>query len=332
MGERENAVAQYEIALTMNANLAADFPTVTGYQTDIVSLHQNIGNLQMRMGKRTEALQHLETAASVLEQLTRAYPAVPTHAVSLGSCYCNLGNFWMSSDQPAALQWFTKSEAVLKPVWEKEPRDTKVRSFLRNVYGGRASVLNMLNRFSEAADDWKLASELDEGRNKAFFDQQAIQSAALAEQAKIFERILGGESIELDDADQRAAFALYCHNQKNYLKAAQQYQLALQDKPELAAANRYNAVCSASLALADNQSELLTAEQKTAWRAQALVWLQAELETLADKTPRNRATLRHWLQDSDIAALRDTASLVELPESEREQWTTLWQSVREAVE
>jgi recombinational DNA repair ATPase RecF len=239
----------------------------------------------------------------------------------------------MSYDQPLSLQWYSKSESALKTVWEKEPRDTKVRSFLRNVYGGRASVLHMLNRYSEASEDWKLASEFDEGRNKAFFDEQAIQCATLAEQAEIFERILSGETIELDGADQRTAFAVYCHNKKRYLNAAQQYQRALQEKPELAAANRYNAACSAALALGNNDAnDPWTAEQKSAWRSQALEWLQAEFETLSAKTARNKATLSHWLKDSDLAALRTDTALAEFPESERELWEAFWQTVCAAVE
>jgi eukaryotic-like serine/threonine-protein kinase len=271
LGQRKAAIAEYEIALSLNDQLSRSFPTVTEYRKDLLGIRQNIGNLQLAMGERSEALKHLEAAAAGYLQLSETYRSVPSYAISLGGCYCNLGNFWMSNDQPLALQWYSKAASVLKPVFEMEPRDTKARSFLRNAHGGRASVLNMMNRFSEAAEDWKLASELDEGPNKAFFDVQAIQCETMAKQAEVFERILAGEIVELDDADQRAAFAVYCHSQKHYVKAAQQYQQALHDKPELAAANRYNAACSTALALANTDAnEPWSAEQRSAWRSQAL--------------------------------------------------------------
>ena len=73
-------------------------------------------------------------------------------------------------------------------------------------------------------------------------------------------------------------------------------------------------------------------------REQARIWLQAELDAwkgLMDAgTQQDRAkialTLAHWLQDSDLAAIRDSQSLDKLPESERQAWQTLWKQVADA--
>lgn len=40
------------------------------------------------------------------------------------------------------------------------------------------------------------------------------------------------------------------------------------------------------------------------------------------------ATLQHWQQDADLAAIRDPAALAKLPEAERrKQWESLWAEV-----
>jgi hypothetical protein len=48
-------------------------------------------------------------------------------------------------------------------------------------------------------------------------------------------------------------------------------------------------------------------------------------------TPQGRATvaraLQHWLEDRDLAGVRDPAPLSRLPEVERNSWQTLWTNV-----
>lgn len=41
------------------------------------------------------------------------------------------------------------------------------------------------------------------------------------------------------------------------------------------------------------------------------------------------ATLKHWQQDSDLAAIRDAAMLAKLPEDEQQALAQLWTEVAE---
>jgi eukaryotic-like serine/threonine-protein kinase len=71
------------------------------------------------------------------------------------------------------------------------------------------------------------------------------------------------------------------------------------------------------------------------FRAQARACLEAELSTwtnlLASSSsdlPQTVAkTMEHWRQDTDLAAVRDEAALVQLPVDEREAWKLLWANV-----
>jgi hypothetical protein len=68
-------------------------------------------------------------------------------------------------------------------------------------------------------------------------------------------------------------------------------------------------------------------------RRQALAWLRADLVTYARLGERGNAKtqaavrqrLAHWLQDADLASVRDQASLGRLPWGERAEWHHLWE-------
>jgi hypothetical protein len=71
---------------------------------------------------------------------------------------------------------------------------------------------------------------------------------------------------------------------------------------------------------------------RAGWRKQALDWLRAELDRLRQLTQMNSAKSRQTVQDQlhrwkdspDLAALRNLAALVRLPEAEWPAWQKLW--------
>ena len=65
------------------------------------------------------------------------------------------------------------------------------------------------------------------------------------------------------------------------------------------------------------------------WRGRALEWLRADLAAREKAPSELVATLEHWKQDPDLAAVRDR--LDDLPKPEREAWQTLWAAVDRAL-
>jgi hypothetical protein len=132
-----------------------------------------------------------------------------------------------------------------------------------------------------------------------------------------------------------------CQAKRLYATASRFAAIDLAADPGLAndlqAALRYNAACCAVLA-AGGQGEdaaKLDDAERTRLRKQALEWLRADLilwtEQLGSDTPANRAEiqqiLRHWQTDSDLAGIRDAATLAALPEEEQSTFTQLWDDV-----
>jgi tetratricopeptide (TPR) repeat protein len=143
--------------------------------------------------------------------------------------------------------------------------------------------------------------------------------------------------------DERLEFALLCQKpfEQRYAAASRFYADAFAADPKLAddlkSRNRYKAACAAALAAAGQGKDAakLDDKEKARLRGQALGWLQADLalwtKPAQSTKPQDRAavqqTLRHWQQDTDLASVRDAASLAKLPQAEREAWQELWAEV-----
>jgi hypothetical protein len=63
-------------------------------------------------------------------------------------------------------------------------------------------------------------------------------------------------------------------------------------------------------------------------------WLRADLavhsRSLSESQPRKAEAaklMRRWVEDADLAGVRDAAKLAELPEAERKEWEAFWSDV-----
>ena len=141
--------------------------------------------------------------------------------------------------------------------------------------------------------------------------------------------------------DERLGLAECCQIKKLNHTAAGLYAAAFAGDPKLAAdlgaGHRYNAACSASLAAAVQGEDAAKLDNKehSSLRQQALDWLKADLTAWANRLdsgpPQARPaivqTLSHWQTDSDLAGIRDAASLAKLPAEEQKAFNQLWNDV-----
>ncbi len=129
-----------------------------------------------------------------------------------------------------------------------------------------------------------------------------------------------------------------------YADAALLYSRAFAARPSLAdgpnQSHRYNAARAAVLAASGKGigADKLDAADKTRLRGQALVWLSAGRAAIArfladdpEAAEDVENGLKHWLDNPDLADVRDARPLAELPEEERQRWMKLWEEVRDLV-
>jgi len=141
------------------------------------------------------------------------------------------------------------------------------------------------------------------------------------------------------DNDERLALLGVCQFTNRYLALAHLYGDAFAADPslaeDLAAGHRYCAARAAALAgcgRGEDASALGEAEGKR-WRDQARRWLRADVAArskASESAPAARTlrqTLTGWLDDPELAGLREPAELARLPVEERKEWLALWEEV-----
>jgi tetratricopeptide (TPR) repeat protein len=101
---------------------------------------------------------------------------------------------------------------------------------------------------------------------------------------------------------------------------------------DLGGRNRYDAACAAvrAAATADSDEARLSAAERAGLRRQALDWLRTDLMLKTRQRPGSKSAagaIKTWQTDTDLASVRDQASLEKLPADEREQWRGLWTDV-----
>ena len=74
LGKRPEAEQQYRKALTIQEQLAADFPAVPAYRQDLAISHNSLGVLLAGLGKRPEAEEQYRKALAIQETAGRRLP------------------------------------------------------------------------------------------------------------------------------------------------------------------------------------------------------------------------------------------------------------------
>jgi serine/threonine-protein kinase len=142
------------------------------------------------------------------------------------------------------------------------------------------------------------------------------------------------------DNDERLILMGVCQFQDRRAAAAGLYAAAFAADPKLAddlqAAHRFNSACAAAVAGRGGGADgaRLGKAARAHWRQQARTWLRLDLAAWTKRLeakPADRAevvkALTPWLNDPDLAGLRDAEALQKLPLAERRECQALWQEV-----
>jgi serine/threonine-protein kinase len=157
--------------------------------------------------------------------------------------------------------------------------------------------------------------------------------------------VLAKKVVPTNNAE-RLEYAMLCGLKRLYAGAAGLYEDAFAADPKVAedleSTHRYSAACCAALAAGNQGADGRKPDEKerARWRKRAREWLRADLaaraKQLENGTPADRedvqTNLRHWLQDKDLASIRDKDAVAKLPIEEREACQKLWADVAELLQ
>ena len=149
----------------------------------------------------------------------------------------------------------------------------------------------------------------------------------------------------LNDAEPAEAavclnMAILCQQSKRYAAAARFYHMAFRTSPLLGnvyTGDRYHAARCAALAACGQGIDAPAAEQdRVALRGATMIFLDGDLniwkQHLKSPLPEDRLHARNalgeWLNDPDLAGLRDPDGLAKLPDRERIAWLQFWGNVK----
>ena len=286
----------------------ACFKKVVELDPKFVPAHLSLGIAQLRKGR-------IDEAVACYMQAVELDPKNATAHNSLGAALDEKGQI-------------DEAVACFKKAVELAPKFAAAHFNL-------GLVQSRKGRIDEAVASFKKAVELGY--------ETARPKLALAERAAAREKLadfLYGRYKPTTN-EERLGLTEVGQAKKRSHEAARLYADAFAADPKLAdelkSCHRYNAACFASLAAAgrgDDAADLDDAE-KARLRKQALDWLRADLalwaKMLDGGSPADRVAVQrimtHWRRDSDLAGLREPDALAKLPESEREEWRTLWRDV-----
>jgi serine/threonine protein kinase/tetratricopeptide (TPR) repeat protein len=300
-GQLDEAIDHYEHALRLDPNYA--------------QAYNNLGNALKAKGRLDEAIDHYQQALQIDPKLAQAH--------------YNLGT---------ALQAKGRLDEAIAHYQHALRLDPKLAQAHINL----SQALLQSGRFQEAravTQHWLDLLPDDDPQRASAFQRLKHCERLLALEARL-PGLLEGKEQPTDAAEQRDLAALCQHCKRLYAAAARFYAAAFTAQPKLAddlqTQDRYNAARAAALAAAGDGADAakLGDGERARLRRQALEWLTADLaawDQLLQGRPQERArvqtTLRHWKGDRDLAGIRETEALAQLPPAERDACRKLWAEV-----
>jgi tetratricopeptide (TPR) repeat protein len=164
--QREWAQAEkaFGQALAIRRRLAADFPRIPLLRADVAQSHGNQGYLRQVQQRWGEAEAEYREGLALYQKLAADFPGQPDYQERVAAFLVSVGQARLEQDDAeAALGWFTKASALLRPLHARQPRLGRVVTGLRNAYFHRADALDRLERYPEALADWDRVLELRVG-------------------------------------------------------------------------------------------------------------------------------------------------------------------------
>jgi serine/threonine-protein kinase len=163
-GRMQDAWAAFRDAVELRQQLVSQDPQNPRLQDELAGTHNNLGLLSSKIGRLADAERYLRAAHANWEQLTQEFPTVADYSLHLGSSSANLGFLAFNCGRSAeALPWLDQAIVVTEALVRRLPEDLRCRYLLRDAHWGRGSVLDEMDRRSEADASWIRALALDNG-------------------------------------------------------------------------------------------------------------------------------------------------------------------------
>jgi len=158
LGEREQAVADYQHAQAIFQMLASEFPNIPKYRQEQGRCHHALGNLCRELGNLGEAVAEVRQAVALQEALVAELPADPAYRQDLAKSRHNLGLLLngLGNHEEAAVE-YQQVFSIKRPLVADFPTVPEYRLELARTHNNLAKVLSDLGKRSEAIEEMRQA-------------------------------------------------------------------------------------------------------------------------------------------------------------------------------
>src|SRR5262249_42485194 len=150
LGELKEAEVTYVDALAIWMQLAADFPTRSGFRQALAKSHIGFGNVLKNMGRLKEAETAYADAMSIQKQLAAEFPTRPDFRQELAMSHNNLGNLLVDTGRPKEAEVaYADALAIWKRLAADFPTHPEFRQDLAACQSNLGSLLPTTGRPKE---------------------------------------------------------------------------------------------------------------------------------------------------------------------------------------
>jgi tetratricopeptide (TPR) repeat protein len=158
LGELKEAEKDYDRALSIYRQLAADFPNRPGLRHMLAMSHHNRAGLLSRVGRLEEAEKDINQALSIFKQLAARFPTRPEFRVRLAMSHTDLGNLLPGPGRrPDAEKNYNQALRILKQLAADFPKRPEFTDELARSHQHRGELLQAMGRLEEAQKDYDQA-------------------------------------------------------------------------------------------------------------------------------------------------------------------------------
>ncbi len=176
--QSKEAEQDYDQALTILKQLAADFPAEPEFRQDLASGHINRGILLCYASRRKEAEQEFDDALTILKQLAADFPTRFEFRQKLAAVHFNRGNLLQETSRPQeAEKEYDKALSIHKQLAADFPSRPDFRLALAFTHMSRAALRHITGRLKEAEQDYDQAVRIQKQLAADFPAQPGFRQA-----------------------------------------------------------------------------------------------------------------------------------------------------------
>ena len=178
LGQTEQSQQHFQRCFDILMELNLPDAVTMSHRDTLARAHMNYGTLLTAQKQPDDAVAEFEKAIVLWESILESTELIDAR-LGLIAAYGNVGHaHWSRRNAEPALSQYNKGITHIEALLAAEPGHKGALRFRQNVHWGRARALNKLERYREAAEDWRTVRALSPEKSRTLFNVELGWSLA----------------------------------------------------------------------------------------------------------------------------------------------------------